>query len=165
MYFMRLKKYVVIEGKTDVQARGPPNIEQPIVVQKKRLKKNTGYVIILSIGISSHMYGIFINKKHDNVFGEIGINLSVLESNYSMYVKKYVSDISLHHIPYVNKSNLVVDGIVIDFPLMYGPMRNHHLNQIYFSEENQETNMGNLDVDKNVPDIMSDMLTKSQIHK
>lgn len=33
--FMRLKQEVVIEGNADGLAGGPPNIEQPIVFQKK----------------------------------------------------------------------------------------------------------------------------------
>lgn len=48
---------------------------------------------------------------------------------------------------------------------MYGHIRNHHLIQESFGKETQETNMRNQDVVKDVPDILSDMLTKSQIHK
>lgn len=54
---------------------------------------------------------------------------------------------------------------MIDVPLMYGHIRNHHLIQESFGKETQETNMRNQDVVKDVPDILSDMLTKSQIHK
>lgn len=50
MNFMRLKQGVVIKGMVDGQAGGPHNIEQPIVVQKKKLKKNKVY------GIPSHFF-------------------------------------------------------------------------------------------------------------
>lgn len=49
---------------------------------------------------------------------------------------------------------------------MYGPIRNHHLIQNYFTEETQETNLGNQDVDKDMPDIMFDILeAESQTQK
>lgn len=57
MKCMRLKQEVVIKGKTDGHARGPLNIEQPIVVQKKKLKKNRNY------GVSYHLFRVLINKK------------------------------------------------------------------------------------------------------
>lgn len=59
MYFMRLMQGVVTKGKPDGQARGPYNIEQPIVAQKKKLKKISDYGIILPIGVPYHNYGIF----------------------------------------------------------------------------------------------------------
>lgn len=48
---------------------------------------------------------------------------------------------------------------------MYGPIINTHLIQKYFSEDTQETNLGNQDVYKYVSDIISNMLTESRIHK
>lgn len=137
---IRLKYGVVIEGKTDGQARGPPNIKQPTVVQKKKkkLKKNNDYGIILPIRIPYHTIGVVINQKYDIVFGEAGtsVTFSVLKSSYNLYVKKYVIGISLHNIPRVDKFDLVVGGNVTDVPLMHGPMRNHNLIQNYFDEEN-----------------------------
>lgn len=62
-------------------------------------------------------------------------------------------------------SLISVGGNVLDIPLMYETIRNHHLIQKYFGEQTRETNFGNLDVDKDVSDILSDMLTESQIHK
>lgn len=56
MDFMRIKQRVVIKGKVDGQDGGPLNIEQPIVVQKKKLKKNRDY------GIPSHLSGVLIKK-------------------------------------------------------------------------------------------------------
>ncbi|CAI8608098.1 unnamed protein product [Vicia faba] len=79
--------------------------------------------------------------------------------------KMYVPDISLHNIPHVNKYDLATDGNMIVVPLMYGPMRNH-LSQKYFGEETQESNMENQNIDKYVPNILSDMLEREyQIHK
>lgn len=46
MKFMRLVQEVVIEGNTDGQVGCPPNIEQPTVVQKKKLQKISDYRII-----------------------------------------------------------------------------------------------------------------------
>lgn len=91
---------------------GPPNIEQPIVVQKKKLKKISDYVIILPIEVLSHVYGVLINKKHDIVFCEVGIGvpLSVLNFSYRLYVKKHVPDIALLDIPYFEKFNLTAGG-------------------------------------------------------
>lgn len=55
---------------------------------------------------------------------------------------------------------------MLDVPLMYGPIRNLHLIQKYFTNDTQETNLGSQDVDKDVSDVMSDMLeTKSQNYK
>lgn len=59
MDFMRLMQEVVIEGMTDGQTVGPPNIEQPIVVQKKKLKKIIDYGMILPIVVPFHIFGIF----------------------------------------------------------------------------------------------------------
>lgn len=65
MDFMRLMQRVVIEGKVDGKARGPTKIEQPTMVQKKKLNKISDYGIILSIGVSSHISGIFSLKMQN----------------------------------------------------------------------------------------------------
>lgn len=75
----------------------------------------------------------------------------------------YVLDINLHNIPYFDKSDLAAGGNVLHVSLMYGPIRNHHIIQKSFGEDAQEIDIENQDVD--VPDILPDMLTKSQIHK
>lgn len=72
----------------------------------------------------------------------ISVTFSVLKSSY---------------ISCVDKSDLAVGGIMIDVPLMYEPMRNHHLIQESFGEETYETIMGKHDVDKDVSDILSDI--------
>lgn len=92
------------------------------------------------------------------MFGKarIGVTISVL---------KYALDPALHNIPHVDKSDLVVGGTVIDVPLMYVPIRNHYLIHISIDAESQEYNMGNQDVDKDVPYILSDMLIQSQMLK
>lgn len=54
---------------------------------------------------------------------------------------------------------------MIDVPLLYKPIRNHYFIQKDFGKVNWETNQGNQDDDKDVPDILSDMLTKYQMHK
>ena len=70
-----------------------------------------------------------INQKAD-----INVLLSMLNLSYKMYHL----DIACHNIPHVNKSNLAGGGNVIDvIPLMYGPMRNHHLSQKSFGDETQ----------------------------
>lgn len=160
MKSMRFKQGVFIEGKVDGQNEGPPNIEQPSVVQKKRLKKISDYGIILPVRIASHMSGVLINQKHDNVFNEArtGVTFSVLKSNFRLYDKILVPDISLHNIPYV----LAAGGSVIDVSVMKGPMRNHHLIHMSVGEETHETNLGNQDVDKDVLDFLSDMLIESK---
>lgn len=113
---MRLKQGVVIEGKTDGQAGGPPNIKQLVVVQKKEFNRN--------YGIPSQMYGVLFNQKHDNVFGKIGIGvtLNILKSSHRLFDKKYVLNIVVLSFPQVDKTDLVTGGIVIKVPLMYVPM-------------------------------------------
>ena len=59
MELMRLKQEVVIKGKAGGHARCPYNIEQPILVQKKNLIKNSEYGITLHIGVPSHMSKVF----------------------------------------------------------------------------------------------------------
>lgn len=162
--FIRHLQRVSIKGKANGQAGGPPNIERPRVVQKKKLRKIIVYGTILPIGIPSHISGIFTIQIHDIVFGEanICVPLSLLNLSYKMYVL----DIALHNIPHFYKSYLAVGGNMLDVPLMYEPIIHHHLIQKYFTDDTQKTNMGNQDVDKYVSDILSDMLeTESKIHK
>lgn len=108
------------------------------------------------------MYGFLINQKHDKVFREagIGVTLNVVNFNYKLYVKKYVPDITLHDITRVNKPDLTIGGILVDVSLMYAPFWNHLLMSV--GEESREPNLGNQDVDKNVSNFLFDMLTKSQ---
>lgn len=99
--------------------------------------KNSDYGTILPIIITSHMNRVFINQKHEIVFGKvvIGVTLSVLKSNYNLYVKKYIPNIILDNIPHADMSDIASGRNVIDVPFMYGPMRNHHLIQKSFGEE------------------------------
>lgn len=131
MDFLRFKHEFFIEGKDDGQIGGPPNIEQPIVVQKKELKKKKNY------GILSCMSGFLFNQKHGSVFSETGmcVILNILKSSYKLYVKKYVPDIALHNIPQVDKTDIVTGEIMIEVPILYGNMRNHHLIHMYVGEE------------------------------
>lgn len=101
------------------------------------------------------------------MFGKtrIGVILSIPKSSYRLYVKKHVPNISLNDILHDDKSDLSAGGIVIDVPLKYRPLRNQHPIQMSFGEEAQEINLGNLCVDKYVPNILSDMLSESQMHK
>ncbi|CAI8587693.1 unnamed protein product [Vicia faba] len=50
-------------------------------------------------------------------------------------------------------------------PLRFVPMRNIHENLISPGEDSQETNLINPDDDKDVADILYDMLAKPQMHK
>ncbi|CAI8605073.1 unnamed protein product [Vicia faba] len=106
------KQEVVIEGKIDGQVGGPPNIEQPTLVQTKKLKKNSDYDIILPIGVPSHIYRVLINQKHDIVFGEADIGVP-----------------------------LTAGGNVIDVTLMFGPIRGHHVIQKSFGEMTHKPNV------------------------
>ncbi|CAI8595092.1 unnamed protein product [Vicia faba] len=85
-------------------------------------------------------------------------DISVHLSQLKLWYKMYIPDIVLHNIPHAGEN-------VIDVSLLYGPRRNHHLIQMGFDEETQETNMGNQDGDKYVPYILLYMLTESQMHK
>lgn len=115
MDFLRLMQGVIIEWKVYGQAGGPPNFEQPTVVQKK-VKKNSDYSTILPIRVPSHIFGVLINQKHDIMIGEadIGVPLSQLNLSHKMYVL----DIALHNILHVDKSDLDAGGNVIDVPLI-----------------------------------------------
>ncbi|CAI8606187.1 unnamed protein product [Vicia faba] len=104
-----------------------------------------------------------INQKHGIMLGEVDIGISLSQLNLSPRV--YVPDVDIHNIPRGDKSELNAEGNVIDVSLMYRPMRNHQFIQKYFGEETQETNMGNHGVDKDVPNILPDMLAESQIRK
>ncbi|CAI8586489.1 unnamed protein product [Vicia faba] len=92
---------------------------------------------------------------------------TTIEHNDDDYVSHMMNDIYCSpYILHFDKSDLAAGGNVLDVPLIYESIRNHHLIQKYFVDETQETNMINQDVDKDVSDIMSDMLeTKSKIHK
>lgn len=93
---------------TDGQVRGPPNIEQPTLVQKKKLKKISDDGIILPIGVNSHNSGIFTIKNQGIVFGEaeVGVPLGVLSLRYKLYFRKHVLDIVPHNIPYFDVMTL-----------------------------------------------------------
>lgn len=113
------------------------------------------------------MIGVLINQNHDSEFGEaeMGVSHSILESSLKLYVNKYVSDIAFHNIPLVEKYDLADSGIVINVHNMYEPMENHHLIQMSFYKETQESNLGIQNNDNDVSNILYDMLTQSQIHK
>lgn len=127
MEFVRLRQGITIEGMVDGQVRGPPNIEQPTVVQNKKLKKINDYGIIFPIGVPSHICGIFTIQKHDIIFGEaeISVPLSVLNFSYKLYVRKHVPDIVPHNFPHFDKSDLAAGENILDVPLMYEHVRNH----------------------------------------
>ncbi|CAI8595117.1 unnamed protein product [Vicia faba] len=130
------------------------------MIQKKKPKKNSDYGIILPIGVPFHIYGVLINQKHNCKF-DIGSHMSQL----NLWRKMHVPNIVLYNIPHIYKSDLAAGGNVIDVSFFYGPIRKHHLFKKDFGEETHETNMGNQDDDKDVLDILYDMLTKSQMHK
>lgn len=58
-------------------------------------------------------------------------------------------------------THLVIASIVIEVPLLYRTMRNHQIIHMFVYEESLKSNLRNQDVDKNVPDVLSDMLTES----
>lgn len=75
------------------------------------------------------MYGVVFNQKHDSVFSKTGIRVAfnILKSSHRVFDKKFVLDISLNNIPHIEKYDLVVGGIVINVPHMYGTMKNHRI--------------------------------------
>ncbi|CAI8594026.1 unnamed protein product [Vicia faba] len=91
---MRHKQEVIIEGLVDGQSGCPPNMDPPIVVQKKILKKNSDYGMI---GILYHNSRVLIHQKLDVMLGEAEIG--VKKSCCRLYRKIYVSSIALHNIP------------------------------------------------------------------
>lgn len=101
------------------------------------------------------------------MFGKtrIGVTLNILKTNHKLFDKKFIPNISLHGFPLASKNDLVTRGIMVEVSLLYGAMREHHLIHMSVSEESNESNLGNQDVDKNMPDILSDMLTESQKFK
>lgn len=90
------------------------------------------------------MTRVLINQNYDNEFGEagIGVSCSILESSLRLYIKKYISNIALHNILLVEKSDIVAGVIVINVPHMFEPMDNRHLIHMSFREETQKSNIG-----------------------
>lgn len=165
MDFMRLVQGVVIGQKAGGKVEGPPNIEQPIVVHKKKLKKISDYDIIIPIGIPSHISVISTIKKYDIVFGEadIGVHLSLLNFRYKLYVRKHIPYILPPNVPHFDKSDLAAGENVLHVPLMYDPIRNYPPIQNIVDDK---TNPRGQDDDTYVLDIQSDMLyTYFLIHK
>ncbi|CAI8597600.1 unnamed protein product [Vicia faba] len=113
-----------IKWNDDGQDEGPPNVEQPLVVQKK-LEKNSNYA-----------------------------KASLLKSSH----KIYVSDNSLN-IPIFDKSGIFASGSMNVVPLRVVSMRKNH------DEYYQRTNLRNPDGDKEVANILYDMLTKPRVYK
>ncbi|CAI8612872.1 unnamed protein product [Vicia faba] len=71
------------------------------MAQKKKLKKNNDYGIIIHIQVSSYISGVLIDQKHNSLF-DIGVHLG----QFNLLHKMYVSDISLHNTPHVVKYDL-----------------------------------------------------------
>lgn len=86
-------------------------------------------------------------------------------SQLNFFHKIYVQDVVHRNIPHVDKSDLARGGNIFEVPLLYGPTINHHIIEKYFGEETQETNMENQDDDKDVLDILYDMLKESKMYK
>lgn len=105
-------KDCIIKGKDDDQDEGPPNFEQPMVIQKKNMNTNSEYDTILS-----HVSGCLNNQQHDMMFGEV--ETGVLKSSH----KVYVSD----------KSDIAIGGSMSEVPLKFVSMTNHH--EILMSSE------------------------------
>lgn len=103
----------VIKGKDDGQDGGPPNFEQPIVVEKKKPKKNSSYDII-----PSHVSRCMNNQKHNMMSGEEEVG--VLKSNH----KVNVSDIY----------DLAIGESMSDVPLKLVSLRNHHVSLMSYRE-------------------------------
>lgn len=95
------------------------------------------------------MTSVLIDENHDKVVGK-ALN-DVLKSNYKIYESNH----SLYNIPLVIKIDLTA----------VGNMRNHHDILMSYGEDSQEENLNNPDGDRDVPNIMSDTLTKSQVHE
>lgn len=150
MDFMRLKQGFIIDDMVDGQAGDPPKVEQPGMIQKKKLKKKKNY------GIHSYAFGILINQNHDSEYGKAGICVtpSILKSSLSLYVNKYVLYIAFPNIPHIEISDLAAGRYVINVHHVFRPMKNHHLIQVSSGEENKESNLGIQNDDINVPDVV-----------
>lgn len=60
-----------------------------------------------------------------------------------------------------DKSNLTTGGSMSEVLLRYVPMRNHHDILMFFGENSRKTRLNSPGGDNDIPDIMSDMLTRS----
>lgn len=89
------------------------------------------------------------NQQHDMNVGEA--ETGVLRSIH----KVYVSD----------ESDLATDGSMSEVPLRFVPMRLHRAILMSYGEDSQETRLSSPDDDKDVPDILTNMLIKSQVPK
>lgn len=95
----------VIKGRVDGKDEGPPILEQPTMVQKNKVNKNSGYGII-----TSHMSRCMNNQQHDMMVCEA--EAGVLKFIYNVYVS--------------DKYDLAIVESLSKFPLKFGPMKNHH---------------------------------------
>lgn len=105
--------------------------------QPTMVQINSGY----DSRIPSHMTG----ENHDKMVGKVGT------AN------------SLNNIPLVKSD--IAGGGNMNVPLRSWPMRNHHDILMYSSEYSHETKLSSYDGDKYAPNIRSNILTKSQVHK
>lgn len=72
---------------------------------------------------------------------------------------------SIHNVYVSDKSFLATDGNMSDVPLRFVPLRNNHSSLMSSGEDSQKNSLSCLDGDDDVPDILFNMLTKSQEHK
>lgn len=108
------------------------------MVQKKKL--NNGYDIIPS-RVSKRVN----NQHHNMMVGEVEVG--VLKSIHEVYVS--------------DTSDLAICGSMSEIPLRCVSMGNHHDILISFGEDTQETRLSSPYGDYDVPDIMSNILSKS----
>ncbi|CAI8618247.1 unnamed protein product [Vicia faba] len=108
--------------------------------------------------MSSHKSGCLINQTHDWLIGET--NVDVLKSSHMIYVSN-----NFLNIPIVDKSDIFSSRSMRIFPLKLVSMRNIHVTHMTSDEDSQETNLRNLDGDKDVACILYDMLREPQVYK
>lgn len=132
---LRLKREVFIKWKAGGKVGGPPNFEQPTLVQKKNpTRKNCYDLRLVSKVGGSWLKLIYLKNDYDN---------------------------SLHNKPIDVEDDIDAYVDMSFVPLRYQPMRNLHEIQMSYGENPQETRLINIDVSF----IMSNMLDKYQMNK
>ncbi|CAI8601074.1 unnamed protein product [Vicia faba] len=76
-----------------------------------------------------------------------------------------MNQIIIYNIPLVVKFDLAVGGNLSNVPLKSRPMRNYHDILISSGEESREINLINTYCDKDIRDILSDIMTKPRVLK
>lgn len=69
---------------------------------------------------------------------EIGVDLSLLNFNYNLFVGKYAPYIMLPNVTGIDESDLAIDKNILDVTPMYRPMRSHILKALLYEAKGLE---------------------------